>query len=380
MIRRNLEHSLKERLFKGKAILLYGPRQVGKTTLVKLLLLSSENSVLMLSGDDADNRALLKDATAPKIKSITGTKTILFLDEAQRFENIGLLIKIIVDQLPEIQVIATGSSAFELADRIKESMAGRVFEFQLFPISYTEMVNHHTAITERRLLTQRLLYGYYPEIIINQGDATGLLYSLVDSALYKDILTIEQIRKPVLIQKLLRALALQVGQEVSFNEIAQLIGSNRETVERYIDIFEKSFIIYTLPAFSGNVRNEIKRGRKIYFCDNGILNALIGDFRQLEFRSDVGSLWENFLIMERYKYLRYAKKRVQSFFWRSTQQQEVDYIEVENQTIYAWEFKWNPNKKTVFPVTFTKAYQPATTTLVNNEYFEGFVGMEGSDT
>jgi predicted AAA+ superfamily ATPase len=373
MIKRSIEYQLNERLFKGKAIVIYGSRQVGKTTLVKMLLSPFQNKVLSLNGDDTDSRILLKDATAPKIKSITGSKTILFLDEAQRFENIGLLIKMIVDQIPEIQVIATGSSAFELADRIRESMAGRAFEYQLFPFSYHELVDYHTSITERRLLTQRLLYGYYPEIITNQGDAAELLYSLVDSALYKDILTIEQIRKPVLIQKLLQALALQIGQEVSFNEIAQLIGSNRETVERYVDIFEKSFIIHILPAFSGNVRNEIKRGRKIYFCDNGIRNALIGDFRQLEFRSDAGPLWENFLIMERYKYLHYSKKRIQSYFWRSTQQQEVDYIEIENQNMNAWEFKWNPNKKTFFPVTFTKAYSPLATTLVNSDTFESFV-------
>lgn len=373
MIKRLIEQQLNEHLFKGKAIVIYGPRQVGKTTLVKMLLSPIQNKVLSLNGDDTDSRILLKDATAPKIISITGSKTILFLDEAQRFENIGLLIKMIVDQIPEIQVIATGSSSFELADRIKESMAGRAFEYQLFPFSYQELADYHTSLNERRLLTQRLLYGYYPEAVTNQSDAAELLYSLVDSALYKDILTIEQIRKPVLIQKLLQALALQVGQEVSFNEIAQLIGSNRETVERYVDIFEKSFIIHILPAFSGNVRNEIKRGRKIYFYDNGIRNALIGDFRQLEFRNDVGSLWENFLIMERYKYLRYSKKRVQSYFWRSTQQQEVDYIEIENQNMYAWEFKWNPNKKTLFPVTFTKAYSPLTTALVNSDTFESFV-------
>lgn len=373
MIKRVITQNIVSRMFRGKAIVLYGARQVGKTTLSEAILTSWSNDVLMLSGDDADTNVIFSEATAPKLKTIIGSRKILFLDEAQRIKNIGLCIKIIVDQIPEIQVFATGSSSFELVDRIKESLAGRAWEFLLFPLSFPEMSLHHEFLTEKRLLSHRLVYGYYPEIITHPGDEKALLLSLVEATLYKDILSLERVRKPALLQKLIRALALQIGQEVSYNEVAQLIGSDHETVERYIDILERSFILFSLPAFSRNVRNEIKKGRKIYFYDNGIRNAIIEDFRPLQMRPDVGALWENFLIVERIKHKHYAGIYGKSYFWRTAQQQEIDYIEERDGEIFAWEFKWNARKKTRFPITFLKAYNPVIAEILTSENFQSFI-------
>lgn len=370
MINRLLQSSLEKRLFKGKAILLFGARQTGKSTLAEVLLSGLNEEWLTLNGDDADVREILSDTTATKLKVIIGNKKIALIDEAQRIKNIGLTLKLITDQIKNVQVIATGSSSFELSSQVNEPLTGRKYEFMLFPLSFEEMVMHHGLLEEKRLIEHRMIYGYYPEIVTNPGEEKERLKLLASSYLYKDLLMLEQIKKPALLEKLLNALALQVGNEVNYTEIGQLIGSDRKTVEKYIDLLEKAFVIFQLPAFSGNVRNEIKKGKKVYFYDCGIRNAVINNFAPLSTRTDVGALWENFIIVERMKHLKYAENEARHYFWRTTQQQEIDLIEEVDSKLTAFEFKWNKNTKAKIPQTFTGNYPKSETLVVSPDNIE----------
>jgi predicted AAA+ superfamily ATPase len=379
MITRQLLSTIKKRLFKGKVILLFGARQVGKTTLIESLISSYQNDTLIFNGDDFDTRKTFSDINATNLKRIIGTKKIVFFDEAQRIENIGLTLKIITDQIKTVQVIATGSSAFELADKINEPLTGRKFEYILLPVSFIEMTQHTHWLEEKRLLNDRLLYGYYPEIVssLSSREAEESLKLLAESYLYKDILSLDGIRKPKIISKLVQAIALQMGSEVSTNELARLTSASHNTIEKYLDILEKSFIIFQLPSYSKNVRNELKKSKKIYFYDNGIRNAVINDFRPIHLRTDIGALWENFLISERKKYLNSQKDfTTGSFFWRTKQQQEIDYLEETYDALNAWEFKWNVKSKARFPTTFLKAYPNSSTKIITPDNFEDFIGME----
>ncbi|EIJ35586.1 ATP-binding protein [Thiothrix nivea] len=379
MIKRTLFPELQRRMFQGKAILLMGSRQVGKTTLAHSLLAEFNEPVLEFNGDEPDTRELLANTTSARLKALTGKYKIIFIDEAQRIENIGLTLKLFTDQLPHVQVIATGSSSFDLANKINEPLTGRKFEYELYPLSFVEMAEHHGYLAEKRQLPQRLVYGYYPEVVARtgSGDSAQILKLLAGSYLYKDLLSLDGIRKPQLLDKLVKAIALQLGSEVSFNELAQLIDTNAHTVEKYIDLLEKAYVLFRLPAFSNNARNEIKKGRKIYFYDNGIRNALIGNLNPLEQRTDAGALWENFLISERMKYLAYQQDLLftRRYFWRTTQQQEVDYLEDRGGKLYAWEFKWNPKAKVKFPLTFTNAYPDCITGRVDPNNFDTFIGL-----
>ena len=375
MIKRILENLIVKRLFRGKAIILYGPRQVGKTTLVTSLLEKRKEKTLFLNGDEPDVRELLEGVTSSRLKALFGKSRIVFIDEAQRIREIGLTLKLITDQIKEVQLIATGSSAFDLASHTKEPLTGRKYEFHLFPLAFGEMVEHHGLLVEKRLLKHRLVFGYYPEIVTCPGEERELLRLLADSYLYKDLLTLENIKKPVLLEKILKALALQLGNEVSYHEIGQLVGADKNTVEKYIDLLEKAFVVFRLPAFSRNLRNEIKKGKKIYFYDNGIRNAVIGNFSPIEKRNDVGGLWENFLISERMKYLRYSGLYPGRYFWRTVQQQEIDYLEERDGQLYAFEFKWSKNKHIRFPRTFLRAYPESSTKLITPENFESFIGI-----
>jgi predicted AAA+ superfamily ATPase len=307
------------------------------------------------------------------LRAIVGRNKIVFIDEAQRISNIGLTLKLFADKLPELQVITTGSSSFELTSKINEPLTGRKYQFQLFAPSYLEMVDHHGLLTENRLLEHRLIFGYYPEIITHPGEERELLQLLSDSFLYKDLLLLEDVTKPILFEKLLKALALQLGSEVSFNELSRLTGANHQTVEKYIILLEKAFVIFRLPAFSRNVRNEIRKGKKFYFYDNGIRNAIIKNFQLPGQRTDMGPLWENFLISERIKALSQYNMDADSYFWRTTQQQEIDYIEESNQALTAWEFKWNTKAKAKIPKTFTRAYPDSKCSVVTPENFMGFL-------
>ena len=363
MIERSIEKQIENRLFKGKAIIVFGPRQVGKTTSIQSILEKNNQKCLFLNGDEADVRESLENTTSTNLSLIFGENKIIFIDEAQRINNIGITLKLITDVLKDVQVIATGSSAFDLANETQEPLTGRKYEFQMLPISFQEMVKKHGLLEEKRLLEQRLLFGYYPEIVVK----------LSNSYLYKDLLNLEQIKKPALLGKILKALALQVGSEVSYNEISQLVNGDFHTVEKYIDLLEKAFVIFTLPAYSRNVRNEIKKGRKIYFYDNGVRNAIINNFNPLNSRSDTGALWENFLISERVKFLNSNQLEAWKYFWRTTAQQEIDYLEELNGKMTAYEFKWNSNKSVKFPKTFTNAYPETDVKLITPKNFEEFI-------
>ncbi|MDD3771127.1 MAG: ATP-binding protein [Weeksellaceae bacterium] len=367
MIRRILQNTIKEKFHSGKAIVLMGARQVGKTTLLKDSIENPED-VLWLNGDEPDVLELFEKATSVRLKQFFGNKKIVVIDEAQRISDIGLKLKLITDSIPEIQLIATGSSSFELANRINEPLTGRKWEYKMFPVSFAEMVEHHGLLEEKRSLFHRLVYGSYPEVIMNLGKEKEILKQLTDSFLYKDILMLEQIKKPEKIVKLLQALAFQVGSQVSYSEIGQMIGLDSKTVEKYILVLEQSYVIFRLSSFSRNLRNELKNSKKIYFYDNGVRNALIADFSLAETRQDIGKLWENYLVSERIKKLDYQNIWTNYWFWRTKEQKEIDLIEESDGKIRAYEFKWNFNTKVKAPKAFIENYKSDFEVITPNNY------------
>lgn len=373
MIIRSIEENITPLLGGRKAIIIMGARQVGKSTLLSQMLGGRED-VIWMNGDEPDIQDLFQEMTSTRIKTILGNKKILVVDEAQRIPNIGLRLKLITDQIPEVQVIATGSSSFELANKVNESLTGRKREFKMFPLTFCEMAKHTSFLEESRLIPHRLVYGYYPEIVANPGDERATLKELADSYLYKDILTLESIKKPDKLTRLLKALALQIGSQVSYNEIGNLIGLDPKTVEKYIDILEKSFIIFRLGSYARNQRNELKSSRKIFFWDLGIRNAIIGNLSQIENRTDAGELWENFVIAERLKKNAYSGSFAQSYFWRTRQQSEIDYIEEEDGKLSSFEFKWNERKANVkCPEVFKNAYPETTFKVITPKNIEEFL-------
>ncbi|MCL2650708.1 MAG: ATP-binding protein [Candidatus Azobacteroides sp.] len=372
MIKRILSQNIQNVLNKNKAIILLGARQTGKTTLLKQLF-ENQNNILWLNGDDADVQNLFANATSTSLRAAIGNYTIVIIDEAQRIENVGLKLKLITDQIPSLQLIATGSSAFELSNRINEPLTGRKWEFQLFPLSFAEMVQHHGLLEEKRLLRHRLLYGYYPDVVVNQGNEQQILRQLSDSYLYKDILQWEGIQKPDRLLTLLKALAFQIGSQTSYNELAQTCGLDSKTVEKYVHLLEKTFIIFRLGSFARNLRNELKFSRKIYFYDTGIRNSLISNFSQIEMRDDRGALWENFLVAERMKKMHYNEIWANSYFWRTKYQQEIDYIEEKDATISAFEFKWNVKKQPKINFAFRTSYNVENMQVISPDNVEEFL-------
>ena len=372
MISRIIEKAIVAKLFKGKVLLIFGARQVGKTTLIHRIIEMINQPTLVLNGDEADVRELLSNTTSRKLKAYFANNKLIIIDEAQLIPDIGITLKLITDQLKDIQVIATGSSAFELADKTSESLTGRKYEFYLFPFSFGELVAQNGLLDERRMLEHRLIFGHYPEIVTNEIQAKEHLKLIASSYLFKDILMLGNIKKTYLLDKILRALAFQIGNEISFNEIGNLVQTKSETVEKYIDLLEKAYIIFRLPAFSRNVRNEITKGKKIYFFDNGIRNAIIGSFDPIEKRTDTGALWENFIVSERMKFQRNTGKDTAMYFWRTTQQQEIDLIEEEENTLSAYEIKWR-KKKTHFSKTFLNAYPDCKTNLIMKDNYDDFL-------
>jgi predicted AAA+ superfamily ATPase len=344
-------------LFKGKTIILTGARQVGKTTLVRELAESSKKSWLYWNCDEPDVEQYLNRPSSDEIKHRIGATELLIIDEAQRIQNIGITMKLIADNLKQLQVIVTGSSALGLRDSIHEPMTGRKLEFQLHPFSFAELAAASSESVENRLLEQRLLYGMYPEIAMTTLDKPKLLNELAGDYLYKDILSLDSVRKPSIIPKLLQALALQITGEASLTELGETAGCDRNTVIRYLDLLEKTFVIFTLPALAHNQRNEIKKSRKIYFWDNGIRNALINQFNPLAMRDDTGKLWENFMVSEIIKKDQYEDQLASYYFWRTHQQQEIDLVREKNAEFKAYEFKWSPSGKIKLPESFNKEYK-----------------------
>ncbi len=371
MIGRQIENSIKETIFKGKAIILIGARQVGKTTLLKKIF-SGNDEVLWMNGDEPDIQKLFEDVTSTRFKAIIGQKKIIIIDEAQRIENIGLRLKLIIDALPAVQVVATGSSSFELANKVNEPLTGRKWEFRLYPLSFAELVNHHGLIEEKRLIKHRLVFGYYPDVVNNYGQEKDVLRLLSESYLYKDVLSWENIQKPEKLTRLLQALALQVGCQVSYNELGQMCSLDSKTVEKYVNVLEQTYIVFRLPSFSRNLRNELKSSRKIYFHDNGIRNAVLASFNQFETRTDTGALWENFLVSERLKKQAYTGIWANNYFWRTREQKEIDFIEDSDQKLSAFEFKWSPAQKIKSGRIFSETYG-TDPIVVHSENFDDFL-------
>lgn len=370
MYKRDLHQIIVDQCFHGKAIILLGARQVGKTTLLKQIIQEQRTEVQYLNCDEPQVVEALTNRNMRELQLLVGSAKFIVIDEAQKVNNIGLTLKLIVDNIPDVQIIATGSSAFELRNRLNEPLTGRKFEYQMFPISTNEIYKSTGYLDVKRLLETRLIYGSYPDVLSNIGNAQSLLLSLSDSYLYKDILTIDSLRKPEVLNKLLQALAFQVGSEVSYNELAQTVGTDSKTVEKYIDLLEKCFIIFRLNGLSRNLRNELKKAKKIYFYDNGVRNAVIQQFASVSLRNDMGQLWENFFISERIKRNHYMGHHCNMYFWRTTSQQEIDYIEESNGQLSAFEMKWNPKKgNTKLPDSFLNAYDIKETAIVTPDNY-----------
>jgi uncharacterized protein len=372
MIGRILQETIKSKLHSGKAIILLGPRQVGKTTLLHTLF-DNQDETLWLNGDDPDVQTLFSNATSTLLQTMLADRKYVILDEAQRISDIGLKLKLIIDNIKHIQLVATGSSAFELANKINEPLTGRKWEYRMFPLSFGEMVQHHGLLDERRLLPQRLVYGYYPDIVNNPGSEKEILKQLTDSYLYKDILMWENIQKPEKLLRLLQAIAFQVGSQVSYTELGQICGLDGKTIEKYINLLEQVFVIFRLGPFNRNLRNELKTTRKIYFYDNGIRNALIANFNQADLRTDIGALWENFMIAERMKTVHYKGIWANSYYWRTKEQAEIDYVEDSDGKLSAYEFKWNPNARATFSKTFSNAYPGSDFKVIHRDNYHEFL-------
>jgi uncharacterized protein len=375
MITRDLYSLVIEKLFKGKAIIILGPRQVGKSTLLQMIREQTRKEILFLNCDNVDDKKLLSEPTINELQRVVGNHELVFIDEAQRVINIGLTLKLITDQIPDVQLVVTGSSSLDLSNMVNEPLTGRKFEYQLYPLSFKEISNHFGYAEAKKRLPDYLVFGTYPDVVNNMGNEREVLNNLVTSYLFKDIFLYQDIRKPEFIEQLLEALALQGGSEVSFNELAQLLRTDPHTVERYIGLLEKAFIIFRLRSFSRNVRNELKKSRKIYFYDNGVRSAILGNYSSIGSRIDAGMLWENFFIAERMKFLHYNKIYAKRYFWRTTQQQEIDYIEDYDGKLTAFEIKLNPEKVVKFPLSFTKNYPEAQCILINPDTFQDYIGI-----
>lgn len=374
IIKRHIQDIIVSRLFKGRAVIIYGARQVGKTTLIKEIQKDYEASSVYFNCDEPDIREALTEKTSTELKSFIGNKRLVLIDEAQRIRNIGITLKLIIDNYPEIQVIATGSSSFDLSNQISEPLTGRKYEFRLFPFSISELKQVYTEIEIERLLDNRMVMGMYPDVVIKSDEAEEILRDITKSYLYKDVLQFQYIRNPEILNKLLQALALQVGSEVSYNELAGMLKIDKKTVSSYISLLEKAFIIFRLSPFSRNLRNELKKLRKIYFADTGIRNALINNLNPMKLRQDTGGLWENFLISERMKIFNNSSVVINFYFWRTHQQQEIDLIEEQGGSIYGYELK--QNKKTYkIPKAFLDAYPEVKVDLINKNNYKKFLGL-----
>ncbi|MHB1347925.1 MAG: ATP-binding protein [Candidatus Humimicrobiaceae bacterium] len=373
IIKREIQNNIESNLFKQKAVIIYGARQVGKTTLVRNIQDKFISDSLYLNCDEPDIKAALTDKTSTELKSFIGNKKLVIIDEAQRIKNIGITLKLIIDNFPDIQVLATGSSAFGLSDKINEPLTGRKLEYNLYPFSISEIGSLYSKLEIDRLLEKRIIFGMYPEILLNETDSERNLKEITRSYLYKDVLWYKNIKNPEILEKLLQALSLQIGNEVSYNELSSLVGIDKKTIQSYISILEKAFIIFRLNPFSRNIRNELKKLRKIYFFDTGIRNALINNLNPLSLRNDSGQLWENFIISERIKVNsnNFADKNV--YFWRMHNKEEIDYIEEEAGRIFAYEFKLKSRKlsKQTAPKEFGQSYTDSSFKIIDrNNYYE----------
>jgi len=376
MYSRIIQKQIQESLFQNKIVILYGPRQVGKTTLAKEILKKNnhlQTAYYLCESPDVEDA--LTNKTAKQMKNFFGEKTeLIVLDEAQSVPNIGRSLKLLIDTYPNLQIIVTGSSSFDLANALNEPLTGRYVDFFLYPLSVLELQTEFNEWETKNTLNKMLVTGLYPEVFVRgQGKNQQILNRITDSYLFEDILKLENVKSPSKLKKLLQALAFQVGNEVSLNELGNLVDLDKNTVNRYLDILQKAFIIVQLPAFSRNMRKEISKNNKIYFYDLGIRNSLIQNFNPLELRNDLGALWENFLIIERMKRNEYQQISSNNYFWRNYSQQEIDYIEEFGGVLNCYEFKWNDRKKAKLPNSFAAAYPNHTFQVINQDNWLEFV-------
>lgn len=373
MINRKIEKNIVENLFKGKVIIIYGARQVGKTTLVKKIADDYKGQSSYFNCDLISVQDALSILEANRIKNFLGDHNIIILDEAQRIKNIRLILKILIDTYPELQIIATGSSSFDLANEINEPLTGRKIVFNLFPLSVEEIMGDNGFLYIDSKLEKILRYGTYPDVFFSEDkEAASKLEEIASSYLFKDILSFDKIKKSSIIVKLLQLLALQVGSEVSYNELASKLGINRITVEKYIDILEQCFILFRINSFSRNLRNEISKSIKIYFYDLGVRNILIKNLNPLDIRNDAGFLWENFCILERIKRNKYNNIFANYYFWRTYDQKEIDFIEERDGKLFAYEFKLN-REHSKAPSIFLETYKNSQYQTINRENYYKFL-------
>lgn len=368
---RTIQPAVEAALYKGKAIVIYGVCEVGKMTLAKAIIAQHGTAALYLNCDEPDVRVVLGGRTSTELRALIGSRTLVVLDEAQRVRDIGLTIKLLVDTFPAIQVIATGSSSFELSNRVTEPLTGRKIEFNLFPLSVEELLAVEGPLDSRRLLERRLRYGAYPGVV-TADDPAETVSEIAGSYLYRDALEYQTVKNPDVLRRLLQALALQVGSEVSYSELATLLGIDKTTVERYVRLLEAAYIIFHLPPFSRNLRKELAKLRKVYFYDLGIRNALLNNYNTLELRGDVGAMWENFFIAERVKANHNHRRYVNTYFWRTYQGAEIDYLEEAGGRLTGFECKWASQKWRV-PALFAQTYPDSQLHLANRENYLEFL-------
>ncbi len=377
MFERIIKQNIYKTLYKGKVIIIYGARRVGKTTLAKQILKEQEEQgkkVSYLNCESLNVKPKLETTNEILLKDFLGDNDLIVLDEAQNINKIGHILKLLIDTYPEIQIIATGSSSFDLANQIGEPLVGRSREFKLYPLSVEELKSRFNLFDLNGKMINIMRFGTYPSVF-NQSEEESKdeLYDIASKYLYKDILAFENIKNSGILLNLLKHLALQLGNEVSYNEIAQTLGVSKGTVKKYIDLLEKCFIVFSLGSFSRNLRKELGKSKKIYFYDLGIRNALIENFNSFDARNDIGSLWENFCILERMKYNHNHKKHYNQYFWRTYSGQEVDYIEEHSGKLDGYEFKYNPKAKFKKAAKFLETYENSTIELVNSENWHKFL-------
>lgn len=373
-ITRVLKATLLKYLVAGKVNIIFGARRVGKTFLLKEVIQELGIPTLFFNGDLPDNQEFLAERNIEKYRNIFEGKELIVIDEAQVIPAIGLVLKIIIDEMPNLKVIASGSSAFDLNNKLGEPLVGRAYWHEMFPLAQQEIKQYENILETKRNLEERLLYGSYPDVYLLSSfeEKERYLRELVNSYLLKDIISFDGIRNSAKVYDLLRLIAYQLGKEISLLELGNQLGMSKNTVEKYLDLLEKVYVLKRVGAYSKNLRKEISKSSRWYFWDNGVRNAIIGDFRPIKFRSDIGELWENYLITERIKKCKYERKYLDSYFWRTYDQQEIDYLEVKNQMIEAFEFKWG-NKKAKIPKVFLEAYPESTFTIISRENYLDFI-------
>lgn len=363
MIKREIEQKISDRLNEGKTIIIYGPRQVGKTTLLHTLF-DGDDDTIWYNGDNLSTQENFERADSEALKALISDKKTVIIDEAQRIQDIGLKLKILHDNFSKnIRFIATGSSSFDLANKINEPLTGRKWTYLLLPLTTKELVSHTNLLKEKANLENRLKFGSYPAVVNNLEQAESTLQELTSENLYKDVLSMGEIIKTDKLRKILQALALQIGSQVSIHELAQTVGLDDKTTDKYISLLEQSFVIFRLPSFARNLRNELKASQKIYFYDVGIRNSIINDFRPIELRPDKGNLFENYVVSELVK--RFHGQNI--WFWRNVEQQEIDFLIEKNGEISIFEIKYAEKNNFKFPVSFVKSYNPGKSFVINKE-------------